>query len=135
MEALASADMETLIEIDEIGERIAQSVLDYFTDIENQELINRLKNAGLQFEIIEDENQSTKLNGAKIVISGSFTKHSRDELKSIIERNGGKNVSSVSKNTNYFLAGEKVGPKKLEKVQKLGIQIISEDEFISLIDN
>ncbi len=133
IDALASADIEQLIEIDEIGERIAQSVIDYFKDTENQDIITRLKQAGLQFEIIEKQDASDKLKGAKIVISGTFSKHSRDELKSLIERNGGKNVSSVSKNTDYFLAGDKVGPKKMEKVQKLNIRIISEDEFTEII--
>ena len=93
-----------------------------------------LKAADLQFEKIEEEGSVNLLNGAKIVISGTFTKHSRNELKQMIEKFGGKNTSSVSKSTNYFLAGENVGPSKLEKVEKFGIKKISEVEFIQMLN-
>ncbi len=130
---LAIADLETLTHIDEIGERIAQSVIDFFKNVENRIIINSLKSAGLQFEIVETESASDKLKGASIVLSGTFAKHSRDELKAIIERNGGKNVSSVSKSTDYFLAGDKVGPSKFAKVNEFGIKIISEDDLLEMV--
>ncbi|MDP4270623.1 MAG: BRCT domain-containing protein, partial [Bacteroidota bacterium] len=100
-------------------------------------IITRLREAGLQFEISEPqtENLSDKLAGLTIVISGTFSKHSRDEYKALIENNGGKNSGSISAKTNYLLAGENMGPAKLEKATKLGVKIISEDEFLTMIGN
>jgi len=132
---MASATLETLIGIDEIGEKIAQSILTYFANPVNRELIERLKAAGLQFTRAEEDmsGYTDKLAGQSIVISGVFTHHSRDEYKEMIEKNGGKNVGSISKKTTFILAGENMGPAKLEKAQKLGIQIMSEDEFLALL--
>ena len=135
IDELQQADLETLISIDEIGEKIAQSILSYFANESNCELINRLKAAGLQlYRTEEDLSEYTdKLAGQSIVISGVFTHHSRDEYKELIEKNGGKNVGSISAKTSFILAGENMGPAKLEKAKKLGITILSEDEFLKLI--
>lgn len=135
IEELENADLEKLTSIDEIGEKIAQSILIYFSSPLNVNLIERLKSAGLQlYRTEEDLNEYTdKLAGQSIVISGVFTHHSRDEYKDLIEKNGGKNVGSISTKTSFILAGENMGPSKLEKAHKLGIKIISEDEFLTLI--
>lgn len=135
IEELENADLEKLTSIDEIGEKIAQSILIYFSSPLNVNLIERLKSAGLQlYRKEEDLNEYTdKLAGQSIVISGVFTHHSRDEYKDLIEKNGGKNVGSISTKTSFILAGENMGPSKLEKAHKLGIKIISEDELLTLI--
>ena len=135
IEELENADLEKLTSIDEIGEKIAQRILIYFSSPLNVNLIERLKSAGLQlYRKEEDLNEYTdKLAGQSIVISGVFTHHSRDEYKDLIEKNGGKNVGSISTKTSFILAGENMGPSKLEKAHKLGIKIISEDEFLTLI--
>lgn len=135
IEDLESASLERLVNIDEIGEKIAQSILSYFSNPLNKDLIERLKNAGLQFSKKEEDlkDYTDKLAGQSIVISGVFTHHSRDEYKNLIEKNGGKNVGSISSKTSFILAGENMGPSKLEKAQKLGIRIMSEDEFLALI--
>lgn len=135
IEELENANLERLVNIDEIGEKIAQSILTYFSNPLNKELIERLKAAGLQFNRNEEDLSSytDKLTGQSIVISGVFTHHSRDEYKDLIEKNGGKNVGSISAKTSFILAGENMGPAKLEKAQKLGVRIMSEDEFLSLI--
>lgn len=125
-----------LAEIPEIGPKIAQSIVDFFAIDNNREIVERLKTAGLQMALSEDEmaNRSTKLEGHKIVISGTFSKHSREEYKAMIEQNGGKNVSSISKATTCVLAGENMGPAKLEKAQKLGVPIINENQFLEMIE-
>ena len=134
IEALEHATLEELVTVDEIGERIAQSVKTYFEKPEHQELIARLKQAGLTFEMEETNLPlSEALNGLSIVISGTFLHHSRDEYKLLIEQHGGKNVGSVSTKTDYILAGDNMGPAKLEKAQKLGVKIINEEEFFRLI--
>lgn len=135
IEELENASFDTLISIDEIGNKIAQSILTYFNNPSNKELITRLKNAGLQFyREEEDLNAYTdKLAGQSIVISGVFTHHSRDEYKALIEKNGGKNSGSISGKTSFILAGENMGPSKLEKAQKLGIRIVNENEFLEMI--
>jgi DNA ligase (NAD+) len=135
IEQIESATLEELTEIDEIGGRIAESVKAYFAHPENLALVERLKAVGLQMQLDESAlaNRSEKLKGLQIIISGTFEKNSRDDLKKMIEQNGGKNVSSISKNTSYMLAGANIGPSKLEKVQKLNIPIISEDEFLNMI--
>ena len=135
IEELENANLERLVNIDEIGEKIAQSILAYFSNPLNRELIERLKTAGLQFNRKEEDlsGYTDKLTGQSIVISGVFTHHSRDEYKDLIEKNGGKNVGSISAKTSFILAGENMGPAKLEKAQKLGVQIMSEDEFLALI--
>jgi DNA ligase (NAD+) len=119
---------EQLTEIEEIGEKIAKSVVEWFSDPVHLETVEKLKKYGLQFQIDENvlSEYTQKLNGLSIIISGTFEKHSRNELKEMIEKNGGKNVGSISKKTNYLLAGENIGPSKLEKATKLGIPIISE---------
>lgn len=136
MDKLSKASLEELTSVDEIGERIAQSVLDYFADGQNRELIARLTSYGLQMTLSEDKlsTRSEKLQGLTIVISGTFSKHSRDEYKAMIEQHGGKNSGSVSSKTHYILAGENMGPAKLEKAAKLGVKIINEDEFLNMIE-
>ena len=136
LKQLEKATLESLLEVNEIGERIARSILDYFADGRNRELIDRLQQYGLQTCVREEEirSRSDKLKDLTFVISGTFTHHSRDEYKSIIERNGGKNSGSVSGNTDYILAGENMGPAKLAKANKLGIKVINEEEFIKLIE-
>ena len=132
---LMKASFDELINVDEIGDRIAQSIIDFSSDLGNIQLINRLKSVGLQLEISEKsiENQSNKLEGQIFVVSGVFHQMSRDELKTAIENNGGKVSSSISKKTNFIIAGDNMGPSKLEKAQELGIEIISEEQFIDLI--
>lgn len=136
IEQIENASLEQLTAINEIGGRIAESVKAYFSNPENILLVNRLKALGLQMQIDEASlaNRSEKLNGLTIIISGTFDKNSRDDLKKMIEQNGGKNVSSISKNTSYMLAGNNIGPSKLEKAEKLNIPIISEYEFLRMID-
>lgn len=134
MEAIVSASEEALKETDEIGEVIAKSVVDFFKNEKNKEIINRLQTAGLRMEIDETNlSKSDKLKGLTFVISGTFEKHSRDELKELIEKNGGKNTGSVSAKTDYLLAGENMGPAKLEKANKTGVKIITENEFLAMI--
>ena len=135
IDELENANLEKLINIDEIGEKIAQSILTYFTNPLNRELIERLKSTGLQLYRREEDlsGYTDKLAGQSIVISGVFTHHSRDEYKELIEKNGGKNVGSISAKTSFILAGENMGPAKLEKAHKLGIKLMSEDEFLTLI--
>lgn len=134
---LANASLMDLILVDEIGERIAQSVVDFFENEQNRTLIERLKGYGVQLEVkdVASTTVSDKLAGNTFVVSGVFAKFSRDELKKAIEDNGGKVGSSISSKTNYVVAGENMGPAKLEKAQKLGVKIISEDEFIEMINN
>ena len=135
IDELKNANLEKLINIDEIGEKIAQSILTYFANPLNRELIERLKSTGLQLYRREEDlsGYTDKLAGQSIVISGVFTHHSRDEYKELIEKNGGKNVGSISAKTSFILAGENMGPAKLEKAHKLGIKLMSEDEFLTLI--
>lgn len=135
IEELENADLEKLKNIDEIGEKIAQSIITYFSNPVNRELVERLKSNGLQLHRTEEDlsGYTDKLAGQSIVISGVFTHHSRDEYKEMIEKNGGKNVGSISSKTSFILAGENMGPAKLEKAQKLGVKIMSEDEFLALL--
>lgn len=134
MEAIMQASREELLEAEEVGGKIADSIIDYFADEQNREIVQRLQRAGLQFVAAKQEKASNALEGENIVISGSFEQYSRDELKALIEAHGGKNLAAVSANTTLLLAGAKIGPAKLQKAQKLGIRIISEQEFIQLID-
>ena len=135
MEALRAATFEQLIAVDEIGDRIANSVRRYFADERNCHLVERLQEIGLQMNISEVQlsNRSEKLKGKTIVISGTFLHHSRDEYKNLIEQHGGKNSGSVSGKTSFILAGDNMGPAKLEKAAKLGIQVMQEEEFLKLI--
>lgn len=137
IDALMSATKEELTAIDEIGEKIAESIIHFFSSEKNRELVARLKDAGLKMEMEAEETAAVSniFEGQSIVISGVFAVHSRDEYKDIIEKHGGKNVGSISKKTSFILAGENMGPSKLEKAQKLGIKIMDEKEFLSLIEN
>ncbi|MBR4119188.1 MAG: NAD-dependent DNA ligase LigA [Bacteroidales bacterium] len=135
IDSLMNATKEELVAVDEIGERIAESVIKYFADERNRSLIEELRAEGLQLKLSEERISmfSDTLSGLSIVISGTFEKHSRDEYKSLIEQHGGKNTSSVSAKTDYILAGANMGPAKLEKAQKLGVKVINETEFLSMI--
>jgi len=135
MDALASASLEDLMQVEEVGVKIAESVVSYFASPSNRKLVADLKVAGLKMEIAEDEstNKTNLLKDKSIVISGTFTRHSRDEYKALIEFNGGKNAGSVSSKTSFILAGENMGPAKLEKASALGIPLMDEDEFLALI--
>jgi len=136
LEKLQSMSKEELTGINEIGDRIAASVLEYFSHAKHLEIISRLKIKGLRFETEHSShpNQSDKLAGLSIIISGTFQHHSRDELKVLIEVNGGKNVTSISKNTDYILAGENMGPSKLEKAKQLKVPLLTEDDFLKMIE-
>ncbi|MDD6892187.1 MAG: NAD-dependent DNA ligase LigA [Bacteroidales bacterium] len=136
IDALRGATLDDLLHVDEIGEKIAASILRYFANPKNQDFIERLSEAGLQLEAAteEEEGRTDRLAGQSIVISGVFAQHSRDEYKEMIERNGGKNVGSISKKTSFILAGENMGPAKLEKAQKLGIPIWTEEQFLAYLD-
>jgi len=133
---LKSATFEQLLEVEEVGDRIAQSIVEYFSNPMHIDLIERLRQAGLQLKVDENLNAklSNKLEGLSIVISGTFSRISREELKELIQKHGGKNVSSVSASTSMLIAGDKIGPAKLEKAQKLGVRIVSEDEFFRMIE-
>ena len=135
IEALEKATFDELITVDEIGERIAQSVVAYFVEPQNVETLERLKAFGLQMSLSEEKLQAhgEALAGLSIVISGTFSQHSRDEYKTMIERNGGKNVGSVSAKTSFILAGENMGPEKLKKAEKLGVKLLTETEFLAMI--
>lgn len=133
IDAVMAADKVSLMESDEVGEKIADAIIDYFADPANIEIIERLKAAGLQFEAEQSVRHSDTLEGKNIVISGKFINHSREELKAMIEAHGGKNQSGVNANTDFIVAGENMGPAKLQKAEKLGVKILSESEFIELI--
>ena len=135
MERIECATFEELVAVDEIGEKIAQSILRFFANEQCRTLVARLREAGLQMEIVVDESieHTDKLAGKSIVISGVFAQHSRNEYKAMIEQHGGTNVSSISSKTSFILAGRDMGPAKLEKAQKLGIPIINEEEFLEMI--
>jgi len=136
IDLLAKANMEELIAVDEIGERIAGSVINYFAKPENLQLIKELKLAGLQMELSDEKLKSATdiLKGKTIVVSGTFRQFSRDEFKSLIEQNGGKNAGSVSAKTSFILAGENMGPEKLKKAESLGVKLINEGEFLKMIE-
>lgn len=136
IDALASATLQQLTDIDGIGEVIAKSVITYFHNPVNMEIVNRLRAYGLQMRLSNEQMQAqgTKLAGKSIVISGVFARHSRDEYKRIIEENGGKNVGSISGKTSFILAGDNMGPAKLQKAEKLGVPIVDEDTFLGMIE-
>jgi len=137
IENLIQAKFDDLICVEEIGEKIAESIIAFFKDAQNIEIINKLKNKGLQFELVEDlsKNISNKLEGKSFVVSGVFENFSRDQLKTIIEQHGGKNLGSVSAKTSYVLAGDKMGPEKRKKAEALGIPVITEADFAEMIGN
>jgi DNA ligase (NAD+) len=136
IEALASANLDDLIHVDEIGEKIAGSIIQYFANEKNRILVERLRQSGLKLEADEEDlsGYSDKLKGMSIVISGVFARHSRDEYKALIEKHGGKNVGSISKKTSFILAGDNMGPSKLGKAQQLNIPIKDENEFLAMIE-
>ena len=136
IDALMNASLSTLMQIDGVGEVIANSILAYFRNPTNREIVERLRACGLQMSIVSDEAvpASNVLEGKSIVISGVFQHHSRDEYKALIERHGGKNVGSISGKTSFILAGENMGPSKLEKAEKLGVAIVDEDTFLKMIE-
>ena len=136
IDRLMSMSAEELTQIEDIGPRIAASIVEYFADERNLAIVERLRGYGLQMSMPESDStmRSDRLAGKSIVISGTFSRHSRDEYKDLIEQNGGKNVGSISKKTDYVLAGENMGPAKLEKASKLGIPIIDEDTFLKMIE-
>jgi DNA ligase (NAD+) len=135
IDALMTASPEELQEVEGIGEIMAKSIITYFHNPDNLAIINRLRDYGLQMALSESQTtmMSDRLAGQSIVISGVFAHHSRDEYKLLIEQHGGKNVGSISAKTSFILAGENMGPSKLEKANKLGIRIVSEDEFLEMI--
>ena len=135
MDALQSATMQQLMEVDGVGEVIAKSVISYFSNPVNKEIVERLRSYGLKMQLTEEQisGATDTLAGKSIVISGVFTKHSRDEYKALIERNGGKNVGSISGKTSFILAGDNMGPSKLQKAEKLGIPLVDEDTFLEMI--
>jgi DNA ligase (NAD+) len=135
IDKLAQATLDDLIHVDEIGEKIAQSIRRYFADERNVRMIEQLREAGVQLEAaaVDTSDHTNKLEGKSVVVSGIFSQHSRDEYKALIEKHGGKNVGSISAKTGFVLAGDNMGPAKLEKAQKLGIPIISENEFLAMI--
>ena len=135
IDALMSASFDELTAVDEIGERIAGAVRAFFAKEDNVRLVEQLRAAGLKFEVAEETGveRSELFKGQSIVISGVFTHHSRDEYKEIIERNGGKNVGSVSKSTSFILMGDNMGPSKLEKAQKMGVRLVPEEEFLQML--
>lgn len=135
IDSLAKASFEELIAVDEIGEKIALSIIEYFKEESNIIIINRLRHFGVRFESEKSEQSSDKFAGLTFVISGVFNVFSRDELKDLIEQNGGKNASSISSKTSYVVAGENMGPSKLKKATDLGVKILTEDEFIALLNN
>ena len=137
IDQLQWANVEQLTAIDDVGEQIAKNIIAYFNDLSNLEIINRLRQAGVQMESQEEElaPQSDILQGKSIVVSGVFTHHSRDEYKAMIEAHGGKNVGSVSKKTSFILAGENMGPEKRKKAESLGVEILTEEQFLELISH
>ena len=137
IDQLQWANVEQLTAIDDVGEQIAKNIIAYFNDLSNLEIINRLREAGVQMDSQEEEQapQSDILQGKSIVVSGVFSHHSRDEYKAMIEAHGGKNVGSVSKKTSFILAGENMGPEKRKKAESLGVEILTEEQFLELIKN
>ncbi|MCH5329890.1 MAG: NAD-dependent DNA ligase LigA [Alistipes sp.] len=134
LDAVMSASCEELTETEEVGGKIAEAIAEYFADEDNLRIINRLRRAGLQFEEEERTLESALFEGKSFVISGVFSYHTRDELKELIEAHGGRNLAAVSANADYLLAGRNMGPAKLQKAQKLGVRIISEEEFVSMLE-
>jgi DNA ligase (NAD+) len=136
MDAVANAPREELMTVEDVGERVADSITDYFNNTENLEILMRLREAGLQFELDKSQNHpvSQALAGKSVVVSGVFSVP-RDTIKELVEKHGGKNVSSISKNTSFVLAGEKMGPEKRKKAESLGIPIISEADFHKMIES
>jgi DNA ligase (NAD+) len=134
IQRLRSASLEELVAVNEIGERIAQSIIDFFADAKNQQVIRELEEAGVQMELKEKASVGNALEGKSIVVSGVFANFSRDEIKALIEQHGGRNVSSISAKTDFVVAGENMGPSKLAKARELNIPIISESDLMDMIN-
>lgn len=135
LDAIAEATTEELAEAEEVGEKIAIAITEYFTNEHNRSIVERLRAAGLNFEIEEKQRTSNALEGKSVVISGKFVGRSRDDMKALVEEHGGKNLAAVSANVDFIVAGENMGPAKRQKAEKLGITILNEDEFMALISN
>jgi DNA ligase (NAD+) len=135
IDAIAAATLDDLLQADGVGEVIAQSIINYFRDEKNRDIVARLRGYGVKMALDEEvlSNHTDRLAGKSIVISGVFERHSRDEYKALIEQHGGKNVGSISAKTSFILAGANMGPAKLEKAQKLGIDIVDEPSFLTMI--
>lgn len=134
IDLLRQAEMSALVEVEDVGEQIAESIRTYFADERHVRIVERLREAGLQMQAEARVQESSRLEGMSIVISGTFVHHSRDEYKAMIEAHGGKNVASVSAKTTFILAGDNMGPSKLEKAEKLGVRLVDEDEFLKMIE-
>ena len=135
IDAVMAASREELMESEEVGDKIADAIIEYFASESNIAIIERLRCAGLQFEMEQKQQHSSLLEGKNVVVSGKFLDHTRDELKEMIEAHGGRNQSGVSANTDFIVAGENMGPAKLQKAQKLGVKILSEQEFVEMVGN
>ncbi len=133
LDAIANASVEELAEAEEVGEKIADAIVEYFTNSTNIEIIERLRNAGLQFEVKDKVKESNALEGKSVVISGKFAGYSRDDMKALVEKHGGRNLAAVSANVDFVVAGDNMGPAKRQKAEKLGIKILSESEFMEII--
>jgi len=136
IDTLANASLDDLLQVDGVGMVIAQSVMSYFRNLKNQEILAQLRDVGLQMSLSDEvlSSHTDRLSGKSVVISGVFTHHSRDEYKQLIEQNGGKNVGSISGKTSFILAGDNMGPSKLEKAQSLGVEIVDEETFLRMIE-
>ena len=135
LDAIANATIEELSEAEEVGSKIAVAIIEYFASEENRRIIETLRKAGLQFEVKDKVQTSNALKGKNVVISGKFAGRSRDDMKTLVEEHGGRNLAAVSANVDFIVAGENMGPAKLQKAQKLGIIILSEEEFMALISS
>ena len=134
LDAIAAATIEELSEAEEVGAKIAVAITEYFADEHNRAIVERLKSAGLKFEIEEKQRSSNALEGKSVVISGKFVGRSRDDMKALVEEHGGRNLAAVSANVDFIVAGENMGPAKRQKAEKLGITILNEEEFMAMIE-
>jgi DNA ligase (NAD+) len=134
LDAIAAATIEELSEAEEVGAKIAVAITEYFTDERNRAIVERLRSAGLKFEIEEKQRSSNALEGKSVVISGKFVGRSRDDMKALVEEHGGRNLAAVSANVDFIVAGENMGPAKRQKAEKLGITILNEEEFMAMIE-
>jgi DNA ligase (NAD+) len=134
LDAIAAATIEELSEAEEVGAKIAVAITEYFADERNRAIVERLKSAGLKFEIEEKQRSSNALEGKSVVISGKFVGRSRDDMKALVEEHGGRNLAAVSANVDFIVAGENMGPAKRQKAEKLGITILNEEEFMTMIE-
>jgi DNA ligase (NAD+) len=135
LDAIAAATLEELAEAEEVGAKIAESIVDYFATEDNRRIVERLRQAGLQLEIKEKVRASNALEGKSVVISGKFAGLSRDDMKSMVEQHGGRNLAAVSANVDFIVAGDNMGPAKRQKAEKLGIKILTLEEFMAMISD